>query len=137
MKKENTWVERHIMEIVNNNSENCLFTPYTKLLHELSKKGDAYRLSDHTVPDDALFSLMNSGVIKAHAEDKSYLAFMKKREDFKAHLYKYSIHERVEKLVDLFIADSKWKKMWFESCLNADDFIEKYRGKIAGERFGL
>ena len=87
------WVKEFVMEMVSDNSKECLFTTYTKLLHELSKMGDVYRLSDPHACEDALFSLTNSGIIKAYTKANEYIAFMKNRENFKAHLYKYSIGE--------------------------------------------
>ena len=95
------WVKEHIMETVSIYSKNRLFTrceagypvTYTHLLRELSKMGDAYRLSDPDACRDALFSLTNSGIIKAHTKENEYIAFMRSEENFKAHLYKYSIGE--------------------------------------------
>jgi hypothetical protein len=87
------WVKEYVMETVSINSKECIFTTYTKLLHGLSRMGDVYRLSDPDACGDALFSLTNSGIIKAHTKENEYIAFMKSKENFKAHLYKYSIGE--------------------------------------------
>jgi len=95
------WIKEHIMVTVNMYSNQLLtkhdggFYPvtYKHLLRELSKMGDVYRLSDTDACRDALFSLTNSGIIKAHTKENEYIAFMKNRENFKAHLYKYSIGE--------------------------------------------
>ena len=87
------WVKEHIMVTVSIYSKNRLFTTYANLLHELSKLGDVYRLSDPDACRDALFSLTNSGIIKAHTKENEYIAFMRSEENFKAHLYKYSIGE--------------------------------------------
>lgn len=140
MKSDEKWVKEYVMEKVNNNSENCLFTTYTKLLHGLSKMGDVYRLTDPNACGDALFILTNSGIIRAHTDKTSYIAFMKKREDFKEHLYSYSIAEGAEKIYKLFSDTDKaykWRKMWFASCLTAEEFIKKHQGVISGEKFGL
>lgn len=31
----------------------------------------------------------------------------------------------------------RWRRAWIRSCLNADDFIESYRGAMAGEQYGI
>jgi hypothetical protein len=32
---------------------------------------------------------------------------------------------------------NRWRRAWVRSCLNADDFIEAYRGAISGEQYGI
>jgi len=95
------WIKEHVMETVSMYSNQLLakrdggFYPvtYTHILRELSKMGDVHRLSDPDACRDALFSLVNSGIVKAQIREGEYLVFMKNRENFKAHLYKYSIGE--------------------------------------------
>jgi len=95
------WIKEHVMETVGMYSNQppsrfaSGFYPvtYTHILRELSRMGDAYRLSDPNACEDAIFSLVNSGIVKAQIREGEYLVFMKNRENFKAHLYKYSIGE--------------------------------------------
>jgi len=43
----------------------------------------------------------------------------------------------VEKTVEDMERAKRWKFEWKRSGLNADDFIEKYSGAMAGEQYGI
>jgi hypothetical protein len=43
----------------------------------------------------------------------------------------------IEKTVEDMERTKRWRRAWIRSCLNADDFIEAYRGAMAGEQYGI
>lgn len=43
----------------------------------------------------------------------------------------------VEKTDDDTERAKRWRRVWIKSCLNADDFIEAYRGAMTGEQYGI
>ena len=43
----------------------------------------------------------------------------------------------VEKTNEDIERSNRWRRAWIRSCLNADDFIEAYRGAMSGEQYGI